>query len=98
MTVIATVAKFAAAWLTQKTFGFSVDERRLIFGLSNAQAAATLAAVLVGYNIVLGQGADGEPVRLVERKCIEWHHSDDSGYLYHCLFYRTERRPEYCHG
>ena len=53
MTVIATTAKFMAAWLTQKSFRFSRDERRLIFGLSNAQAAATLAVVLVGYNIEL---------------------------------------------
>ena len=53
MIVIATTAKFIAAWLTQKSFRFSRDERRLIFGLSNAQAAATLAVVLVGYNIEL---------------------------------------------
>lgn len=65
MTVVATVAKFLAAWLTQKTFRFSVDERRLIFGLSNAQAAATLAAVLVGYNVILGQTESGEPIRLL---------------------------------
>lgn len=65
MTVVATVSKFAAAWLTQKTFRFSVDERRLIFGLSNAQAAATLAAVLVGYNVILGQTDTGEPIRLL---------------------------------
>jgi len=51
MTVVATVAKYVAAWLTQKSLGFSADERRIIFGLSNAQAAATLAAVLVGYNV-----------------------------------------------
>ena len=31
-------------------------ERELMFGLSNAQAAATLAAVLVGYNIILPDG------------------------------------------
>jgi Kef-type K+ transport system membrane component KefB len=55
MIVVATSAKFFAAWITQKTFNFSKDERRLIFGLSNAQAAATLAAVLVGYNIILNQ-------------------------------------------
>jgi Kef-type K+ transport system membrane component KefB len=55
MVVIATASKFIAAWLTQKTFRFSKDERRLIFGLSNAQAAATLAAVLVGYNIILNK-------------------------------------------
>jgi Kef-type K+ transport system membrane component KefB len=65
MTVVATLCKYLAAWLTQKTFGFSRDERRLIFGLSNAQAAATLAAVLVGYNIILGQAEDGTPVRLL---------------------------------
>ena len=55
MIVIATTAKFSAAWLTQKSFRFTRDERRLIFGLSNAQAAATLAAVLIGYNIELTQ-------------------------------------------
>ena len=31
-------------------------ERELMFGLSNAQAAATLAAVLVGYSIILPDG------------------------------------------
>ena len=65
MTVIATSAKFLAAWLTQKTFKMSVDERRLMFGLSNAQAAATLAAVMVGYNVIIGVSADGEPIRLL---------------------------------
>lgn len=65
MTVVATVAKFSAAWLTQKTFKFTADERRLIFGLSNAQAAATLAAVLVGYNVIIGQNPDGSPIRLL---------------------------------
>lgn len=65
MTFIATLAKFLAAWLTQKTFKFSKDERGLIFGLSNAQAAATLAAVLVGYNVITGYTATGEPIRLL---------------------------------
>jgi Kef-type K+ transport system membrane component KefB/nucleotide-binding universal stress UspA family protein len=57
MTGCATLAKYLAAWLTQKTFRFTRDERRVIFGLSNAQAAATLAAVLVGYQIILNQPA-----------------------------------------
>ncbi|WP_158978432.1 cation:proton antiporter [Cellulophaga sp. L1A9] len=65
MIFIATLAKFIAAWCTQKIYGFSSDERRLIFGLSNAQAAATLAAVLVGYSIILGEKPSGEPVRLL---------------------------------
>ena len=53
MTVIAIIAKYIPAFITQKIFGYSADERRLIFGLSNAQAAATLAAVLVGFNIIV---------------------------------------------
>ncbi|MEA1786584.1 cation:proton antiporter [Arenibacter sp. GZD96] len=65
MSVIATVSKFLAAWIIQKNFKFSADERLLIFGLTNAQAAATLAAVLVGYNIVLGHTESGAPIRLL---------------------------------
>lgn len=65
MSVIATLGKFLAAYITQKSFKFSKDERLLIFGLSNAQAAATLAAVLVGYNIILGTTETGEPIRLL---------------------------------
>ena len=53
MTFIAIIGKYIPAWLTQKIFGYTRDERRLIFGLSNAQAAATLAAVLVGFNIIV---------------------------------------------
>ena len=70
MIVVATAAKFIAAWLTQKTFRMSVDQRRVIFGLSNAQAAATLAAVLVGYNVFLGTTPDGEPIRLLSESVL----------------------------
>jgi len=70
MTVVALVAKFLAAWFTQKTYKFTTDERRLIFGLSNSQAAATLAAVLVGYNIILGQDPYGEPIRLLNESVL----------------------------
>ncbi len=65
MTITATTCKFLAAWLTQKSLNFTIDERRLIFGLSNAQAAATLAAVLIGYNVIIGETPDGEPIRLL---------------------------------
>ncbi len=65
MTIVASLAKFIAAWLAQKSFRLSIDERRIIFGLSNAQAAATLAAVTVGYNIIMGQNPDGTPIRLL---------------------------------
>jgi Kef-type K+ transport system membrane component KefB len=65
MTVIAMAGKFIAAWLTQKSLGYTKDERKIIFGLTNSQAAATLAAVLIGYNIILSYGPGGEPVRLL---------------------------------
>jgi Kef-type K+ transport system membrane component KefB len=70
MTVVATIGKFIAAWLTQKNFKFSKSERMLIFGLTNAQAAATLAAVLVGYNIIIGTNGDGEPIRLLDESIL----------------------------
>ena len=70
MIVVATVAKFVAAWMTQKTFRMSVDQRRVIFGLSNAQAAATLAAVMVGYNVILGETPVGEPIRLLNESVL----------------------------
>lgn len=70
MIIVATIAKYAAAWLTQKTFRMSVDQRRIIFGLSNAQAAATLAAVMVGYNVILGQTPEGEPICLLNESVL----------------------------
>ncbi|MDE6451770.1 MAG: cation:proton antiporter, partial [Odoribacter sp.] len=65
MTVMATVSKFIAAWMTEKSFRLTRDEGRLLFGLSNAQAAATLAAVLIGYKVIIGVDAMGEPIRLL---------------------------------
>lgn len=70
MILVATGTKFLAAWMTQKTFHFSADQRRVIFGLSNAQAAATLAAVMVGYNIILGTDAEGQPIRLLNESVL----------------------------
>jgi Kef-type K+ transport system membrane component KefB len=51
MTVLAMAGKWIAAFLTQKLFSYSRLERNIIFGLSNAQAAATLAVVIVGFDL-----------------------------------------------
>lgn len=56
MTVVATLSKWLAAWITQKIYGMKKVERSLMFGLSNAQAAATLAAVLIGHGIIMTNG------------------------------------------
>ncbi|KQR92470.1 sodium:proton antiporter [Chryseobacterium sp. Leaf180] len=65
MLVASIVGKYISAVLTQKTFKLKKEEGKLIFGLSSASAAATLAAVLVGYNIILSESETGEPVRLL---------------------------------
>ena len=56
MIVMALLGKWIACWLTQKIYGMSALERQSMYGLSTAQAAATLAAVLVGYGIILPNG------------------------------------------
>jgi Kef-type K+ transport system membrane component KefB len=65
MTICAIGTKYLAAKATQKTFRLSEEEGGLIFGLSTASAAATLAAVLVGYNVILSENEAGEPIRLL---------------------------------
>ena len=65
MLVASILGKYVAAVLTQKTFRLTKHEGKLIFGLSSASAAATLAAVMVGYNIILSESESGEPIRLL---------------------------------
>lgn len=50
---IAIFSKYAAAWLTQKIYGYSRVERSVIFGLSVSHAAAIIAVILVGYQLKL---------------------------------------------
>lgn len=50
---VAIVGKYVAAFLTQKLFKYSRADRNLIFGLSSSHAAATIAVILVGYQIGL---------------------------------------------
>ncbi len=49
LTITAIFGKWLAAVLMQKVFRYTKTERQLIFGLSSAHAAATLAIILVGY-------------------------------------------------
>lgn len=53
LTFVALGGKWLAAFLTQKLFGYSFNQRNVIFGLSSAHAAATLAVILVGFKIGL---------------------------------------------
>lgn len=56
MIVMALSSKWIASFFTQKLLGMRSLERHMIFGLSTAQAGATLAAVLVGYSLFLPNG------------------------------------------
>lgn len=49
LSVVALAGKWLAAWFTQIAFKYLPVHRQLIFGLSSAHAAATLAVILVGY-------------------------------------------------
>jgi len=49
LTVVALFGKWMAALFTQLVFKYSTAQRQLIFGLSSAHAAATLAVILVGF-------------------------------------------------
>jgi Kef-type K+ transport system membrane component KefB len=50
------VGKALAAWLTGRIFGLGTSEVGLLFSMSVAQAAATLAATVIGYEIGLYGG------------------------------------------
>lgn len=65
MLVASIGGKYVAAFFTKKTFRLTNDEGMLIFGMSSASAAATLASVMVGYNIILSETEAGEPIRLL---------------------------------
>lgn len=49
LSVVALFGKWLAALFTQLVFKYTQAQRQLIFGLSSAHAAATLAVILVGY-------------------------------------------------
>ena len=53
MIVAELISKFVAAWGAGKWFGFRFPSTMVMFGLSIAQAASTLAAITVAYEIEL---------------------------------------------
>jgi Kef-type K+ transport system membrane component KefB len=53
LTLAVYATKYAAAWLAARRFGYSRQERLTMWGLSQAQAAATLATILVALEVGL---------------------------------------------
>jgi Kef-type K+ transport system membrane component KefB/mannitol/fructose-specific phosphotransferase system IIA component (Ntr-type) len=53
LVVLVNVGKYGAAYISQRVFDYTPEERMLIFGLSVPQAAATLAVTFVGLEVGL---------------------------------------------
>lgn len=53
LTAVALLSKWLAAFLTQQVLRFSVLQRNVIFGLSSSHAAATIAIILIAFNLEL---------------------------------------------
>ncbi len=71
LTVVAIVGKYVAAWLTQIVFKYSRGQRNLIFGLSSAHAAATLAVIMVGHkNGIIDENVLNGTILLILVTCI----------------------------
>lgn len=50
LTATSLCSKWLAAWIAQKMLGYSPVERKVMVGLTSGKAAATIAAVMVGFN------------------------------------------------
>ena len=57
MVATALTGKWIASFLVAKSYRMSKGEQNLMFGLSTSQAAATLAAAIVGHGIILEDGS-----------------------------------------
>ncbi|MFY9152730.1 MAG: cation:proton antiporter [Prolixibacteraceae bacterium] len=71
LTIVALIGKWLAASATRSIFGYSSDQRKLIFGLSSSHAAATLAVILVGFQAkIIGENALNGTILLILVTCL----------------------------
>jgi Na+:H+ antiporter len=69
--IVAIASKWIAAFFTQKMYHYTVIQRNLLFGLSSARAAATLAIVLVGFDMkIIGENTLNATVILILITCL----------------------------
>ena len=71
LTAMALFSKWLAAFFTQLSFGYSVPQRNVIFGLSSAHAAATIAVILIGFNMgIINENVLNGTVLLILVTCL----------------------------
>jgi Kef-type K+ transport system membrane component KefB len=71
LTVLALASKWLAAFFTQLIFKYTPVQRNVIFGLSSAHAAATIAVILVGFNMgIINESVLNGTVMLILITCL----------------------------
>ncbi|REL37885.1 cation:proton antiporter [Rhodohalobacter sp. SW132] len=71
MTATVVITKWMAAFASAKILNFSNDQAWVIFGLTNSQAAATLAAVFVGMEVgLIGEEVLNGAIMMILVTCI----------------------------
>lgn len=83
MIVVATLTKWMAADFTRRIFRYTKHEGLIIFGLTNGQAAATLAAITIGYNLgLLNEQVLNGTVLMILATCLIASFATESGGRY----------------
>ncbi|KAA2240979.1 cation:proton antiporter [Chitinophaga agrisoli] len=71
LTIMALFSKWLAAFFTQLSFKYSPTQRNVIFGLSGSHAAATIAVILIGYNMgIINENVLNGTVLLILVTCL----------------------------
>lgn len=71
MTAVVVASKWVAAFTSSKLLGFSNDQAWVIFGLTNSQAAATLAATFIGMEVgLIGEEILNGAIMMILVTCI----------------------------
>ena len=71
MSLVVIITKWMAAFSSSKILGFNNDQAWMIFGLTNSQAAATLAAAFIGMDIgLIGEEILNGSIMMILVTCI----------------------------
>lgn len=98
LTAMALLSKWLAAFFTQLVFGYTPTQRNVIFGLSNAHAAATIAVVLIGFNMgIINENVLNGTVVLILVTCMVSSFVTESAGRKLALV-EADRKPEFSGG
>jgi Kef-type K+ transport system membrane component KefB len=97
--IAAIFSKFLATYVMQIFFRYSVPERNLMFGLSTSHAAATIAVVLVGYQLNLfDSGLMNIAILIILFSCMIGSIVTEKAARQLSVIYKQEDKPEVYHN